>query len=144
MTRAPIPASDRAARSTARHRVAFYETDAMGIVHHANYVRFLEEARVVWMDEHDRPYREYAAEGLHFATTSVELRYLRSAAFDDRLATTAWLEWVRGASLRMAYEIRRGDDLIARGATEHAMVDLAGRPRRIPRERRAVLLTRCA
>ena len=116
----------------------------MGIVHHANYVRFLEEARVVWMDEHDRPYREYAAEGLHFATTSVELHYLRSSAFDDVLAITTWLEWVRGASLRMAYEIRRGVDLVARGATEHAMVDLSGRPRRIPPERRAVLLTRCS
>jgi len=114
----------------------------MGIVHHANYVRFLEEARVVWMDEHDRPYREYAAEGLHFATTAIELRYLRSAVFDDVLAITTWPEWVRGASLRMAYEIRRGDELLAAGASEHAMVDLDGRPRRIPAEQLAVLRER--
>ena len=46
---------------------------------------------------------------------------------------------MRGASLRMAYEIRRGDELLVRGATEHAMVDLEGRLRRIPRERRAEL-----
>jgi acyl-CoA thioester hydrolase len=131
-----------AACSTIEHRVAFYETDAMGIVHHSNYVRFLELARVVWMDEHDRPYREYAAEGLHFATTAVELHYHRSAAFDDVLAVTTWMEWVRRASLRMAYEIRRGDERIASGASEHAMVDLAGRPRGIPPERRARLLTR--
>lgn len=128
-----------AARSTLEHRVAFYETDAMGIVHHSNYVRFLELARVVWMDEHDRPYREYAAAGLHFATTAVELHYHRSAAFDDVLAVTTWLEWVKRASLRMAYEIRRGGELVASGATEHAMVDLQGRPRGIPPERRAVL-----
>ena len=135
-----IPAG--AACSTLRHRVAFYETDAMGIVHHSNYVRFLELARVVWMDEHDRPYREYAAEGLHFATTAVELRYHRSAAFDDVLAVTTWMEWVKRASLRMGYEIRRAEALIASGATEHAMVDLAGRPRGIPAERRALLVTR--
>ena len=144
MRSAPSPEAGRAARATARHRVAFYETDAMGIVHHANYVRFLEEARVVWMDEHDRPYREYAAEGLHFATTSVELRYLRSAAFDDVVEITTWLEWVRGASLRMAYGIRRGGELLAQGATEHAMVDLEGRPRRIPPDRRAVLQSRAS
>jgi acyl-CoA thioester hydrolase len=132
-----VPAG--AARSTLRHRVAFYETDAMGIVHHANYVRFLELARVVWMDEHDRPYREYAAEGLHFATTAVELRYHRSAAFDDVLDVTTWMEWVKRASLRMAYEIRRGDERVASGATEHAMVDREGRPRGIPPERLAVL-----
>lgn len=122
-----------------RHRVAFYETDAMGIVHHANYVRYLELARVVWMDEHDRPYREYAAEGLHFATTRVEIDYKRSAAFDDRLDVAVWLAWIRGASLGMEYEIRRDDELVATARTAHAMVDLDGRPRRIPAERRAAL-----
>ena len=111
----------------------------MGIVHHANYVRFLELVRVVWMDEHDRPYREYAAEGLHFATTRVEIDYRRSASFDDHLDITTWMEWVRGVSLRMAYQIHRGDELVATAATEHAMVDLDGRPHRIPPERRKIL-----
>jgi acyl-CoA thioester hydrolase len=138
----PPPAG--VARTTLRHRVAFYETDAMAIVHHANYVRFLELVRVVWMDEHDRPYREYAAEGLHFATTRVEIDYRRSASFDDAIDITAWMEWVRGASLGMAYQIHRGDDLVATAATEHAMVDLEGRPRRIPPDRRKVLLQRVA
>jgi acyl-CoA thioester hydrolase len=133
-----------AAQATLRHRVAFYETDAMGIVHHANYVRFLEEARVVWLDEHDRPYRDYAAEGLHFATTHVEVDYRKSARFDDWLDVTTWMEWVRGVSLRMAYEIRRGGELVATAATEHAMVDLQGRPSRIPADRRALLLQRLA
>jgi len=133
-----------AARSTHRHRVAFYETDAMGIVHHSNYVRFFELARVLWMDEHDRPYREYAAEGLHFATTRIEVHYRRSARFDDVLEITTWMEWVRRASLRMAYEIRRGDERVASGASEHAMVDLDGRPRGIPPARRTVLHSRLA
>src|SRR5512143_1026777 len=141
--RAPSPPPG-AACTTLRHRVAFYETDAMGIVHHANYVRFLELVRVVWMDEHDRPYREYAAEGLHFATTRVEIDYRRSASFDDVLEITAWLVWVRGVSLGMAYEIRRGDEVVATAATEHAMVDLQGRPHRIPAERRALLANRVA
>jgi acyl-CoA thioester hydrolase len=138
----PPPAG--AACTRIRPRVAFYETDAMAIVHHANYVRFLELVRVVWMDEHDRPYREYAAEGLHFATTRVEIDYRRSASFDDAIDITAWMEWVRGASLGMAYQIHRGDDLVATAATEHAMVDLEGRPRRIPPDRRKVLLQRVA
>ncbi|RIK92397.1 MAG: thioesterase [Proteobacteria bacterium] len=136
---APAPS---AARTTLRHRVAFYETDAMGIVHHANYVRYLELARVAWMDDHDRPYREWAASGLHFATTRVEVAYKRSAAFDDRLDVTVWLEWLRGASLGMAYEIRCGDALVATARTEHAMVDRDGRPHRMPPERRASL-ARC-
>jgi acyl-CoA thioester hydrolase len=125
--------------STIEHRVPFYETDAMGVVHHSNYVRYLELARIVWLDDHHRPYREYVAEGLHFATTRVEVDYLRPAAYDDVLRVSTWLEWVRGASLRMAYEIRCGDVAVCRAATEHAVVDLDGRLRRIPRERRAEL-----
>ena len=123
-------------RSTVQHRVPFYETDAMGIVHHANYVRYLELARIAWMDQHDRPYREYMADGLHFSTTRVDLRYVRSAAFDDVLDVSTWIEWVGGASLGMAYEIDRDGARVAEGITEHAMVDGSGRPRRIPAERR--------
>jgi acyl-CoA thioester hydrolase len=123
-------------RSIFRHRVPFYETDAMGIVHHANYVRYLELARIAWMDEHDRPYRDYIADGLHFSTTRVDLHYLRPAGFDDMLDVATWIEWVGGASLCMGYAIERGGLRIAEGITEHAMVDVGGRPRRIPAERR--------
>ena len=104
-------------RSSYRHRVPFYETDAMGIVHHANYVRYLEVARIAWMDEHDRPYREYIADGLHFSTTRVDLQYLRSASFDDVLDVATWIEWVGGASLCMAYDIDRDGQRIAAGIT---------------------------
>jgi acyl-CoA thioester hydrolase len=116
--------------------VPFYETDAMGIVHHSNYVRYLELARIQWLDEHDQPYRDYVAEGLHYATTHVEVDYVRTVAYDEVLEIRVWLEEVRGASLRMAYALERSDELVATAATEHALVDLDGRPRRIPRERR--------
>jgi acyl-CoA thioester hydrolase len=126
-----------------RHRVPFYETDAMGLVHHANYVRFLELARIRWMDEHHRPYREYVAEGLHFATTRVEVDYRRGLRFDDEVEIAVWLAWARGASLRMEYALSRIDgtdaQLVARAATEHAMVDTSGRVRRIPEAQRRAM-----
>jgi acyl-CoA thioester hydrolase len=126
-------------RSILVHRVPFYETDAMGIVHHANYVRWLELARIVWMDEHDRPYREWMEQGFHFATTRVEVGYRRAAVFDDRVAVAVWLEWVAGASLAMVYEIDRAGERIATALTEHALVGTDGRPRRLPPEHRARL-----
>ena len=124
-----------ATTSTVRHRIPFYETDAMGIVHHSNYVRYFELARVVWLDEHDLPYRKVIEQGMHYATTRVEISYHRPTRFDDEIEITTWLDWVRGASLRMAYVIRFGGVNIATGATEHAAVDLEGRLRRLPRER---------
>ena len=136
MPRRPCEPPPDIASSTVRHRVPFYETDAMGVVHHSNYVRYLELARIRWLDEHHRSYREYVAESQHFATTHVEVDYYRSAAFDDEIGITAWLEWIRGASLRMAYRLTASEGLICSGATEHALVDLRGRVQRIPREQR--------
>ena len=121
--------------SSVRHRVPFYETDAMGVVHHSNFVRYLELARIVWLDEHDLPYRKVVEQGIHYATTKVEVAYHRAARFDDVIEIFTWIEWARGASLRMAYVLRSGGATVATGATEHAAVDLEGRVRRLPRER---------
>jgi acyl-CoA thioester hydrolase len=118
------------------HRIAFYETDAMTVVHHANYLHFFERARVAWLQEHDQPYTEYVDQDIHFAVTQAQVDYHRSSRFDDLLRTTTWMEWVRGASLSMAYRVERDGELIASGRTEHAAVSGEGRVRRIPREQR--------
>ena len=114
----------------------------MGVVHHANFLRHFEDARVVWLEEHDEPYTAYMDRGLHFATTRVEIDYHQSARFDDRIVVETWLEKIRGASLRMAYRITRGDEVLVSGATEHAAVDTEGRLRRIPKDRRANMKTK--
>lgn len=113
----------------------------MGIVHHANYLRFFEQARVVWLEEYDQPYSRYIEADLHFAVTRVEMNHHKSARFDDRLEVQTWLERIRGASLRMAYRITCGGELIVTGATEHACVDGEGRVRRIPKDRRLSMKT---
>jgi acyl-CoA thioester hydrolase len=116
--------------------VPFYETDAMGVVHHSNYVRYLEIARITWLDEHDQSYAKYIEMGRHFATTRVEVDYKRAVRFDDTIEVAVWLDWVRNASLRLCYALRCDDALVATATTEHASVDMDGRARRIPRDRR--------
>lgn len=135
MPRPRVAPPEGARVSSVRHRVPFYETDAMGIVHHANHVRWLELARVVWMDEHDRPYRLYLAEGTHFATTRVEVDYLGAARFDDEVEIETWLAAVGRVSLRMDYRVRCRGLPVAAASTGHAFVDDAGRPKRLARER---------
>ncbi len=107
----------------------------MGIVHHANYVLYLERARVLWLDEHDQPYRAYIDQGIHYATTRVELDYQRAARFDDSIEISAWLDWIRGASLRMNYQLICAGSQIASASTVHASVNSEGLVRRLPKER---------
>ena len=64
----------------------FYDTDAMGVVHHARYVHYLELVRVRLLEEHHRPYTDYVERGLHFAVTRLGLDYHRGVGFDARLA----------------------------------------------------------
>ena len=122
--------------------MAFYETDAMGVVHHANYLHLFERGRVLWLEQHHRPYTEYIERDLHFAVTQAQVEYHGPARFDDRLTVTTWLAWVRGASLAMRYTVACGDRLITTGTTEHAAINGSGRVRRIPREDRAELRKR--
>jgi len=124
---------------TMKHRVGFYETDAMGIVHHSNYLRFFENARVVWLETHDKSYPEWLEMGLHLAVTQAHLDYRQSARFDDILEVTTWLEWVRGASLAMAYSIVCRSELLVTGRTEHASINDEGQVRRIPKDDRTRL-----
>jgi acyl-CoA thioester hydrolase len=126
-----------------RHRVGFYQTDAMGIMHHANYLHLLETSRVVWLEQHDRSYREYIAQDLHLVVTRVDVKYRQAARFDDELSIAVELDWLRFASLGMRYTIHRGEQLVATASTEHAVVGSNGRPTRLPaeiRERLARLL----
>jgi acyl-CoA thioester hydrolase len=128
-----------AATSTTSYRVPFFDTDAMGVVHHANYLHYLELARVRYLEEHDQPYRLYVESGRHFAVTRCDVRYRGAARFDDELAVRCWLTEVGGATVTIAYRIERDDELLVSATTEHALIDGDGHPRRIPRERRASL-----
>jgi len=112
----------------------------MGIVHHSNHVRYFELGRIGFLEQHDQPYEQYVASGMHFATTRVEVDYHRPARFADVVEITVWAEAVRFASLRMTYILRVGDDVVATGATEHAAVDESGKVRRLPKPRREALL----
>jgi len=91
------PPADAAATSIV-HRVPFFETDAMGVVHHSNYVRWLEVARIRWLAEHHRPYPEYVAAGRHFAVIRLEVDYRLPVAFDEEVTVTVWPEWAKAAT----------------------------------------------
>jgi acyl-CoA thioester hydrolase len=117
-------------------RVRFVETDAMGVVHHSNYLVWFEAARVAWMDAAGMPYAEVAAGGNHFAVTSAHVAYRASARFGDTVWVTAALGLLRSRQVRFDYSVHNLDTgaLLATGYTEHICVDLAGKMAKIPAE----------
>jgi len=125
------------------YTVPFFDTDAMGIVHHANYVRYLELGRVQYLRDHDRPYTEYLSRGYHVAVVGVETEYLRSTRFSDSLSIVCWLSWVRAASMGFGYLVLRDDELVLTGRTDHAVINDEGRPVRIPQELQRALCRLC-
>jgi len=114
-------------------RVRFAETDAMGIVHHSNYIIWFEAGRVAWMDAVSMPYTEVAAGGNHFAVTGVQVQYRTPARFDDRLQVITRLVKLRSRQVSFAYEVRNAEnELLVTGGSDHICVDLEGRMAKIP------------
>ena len=132
---------DGALITRAIHTVAFYETDAMGVVHHSNYVRFLEHARVQFLAEHDRPYQDIVRDGFHVPVTRIAVSYHWPCRFADKVEVSCWLAWARHASFGFAYSLRVGERTVASAESDHAIVDLEGRPIRIPEPMRQRMQT---
>ena len=113
-------------------RVRFAETDAMGVMHHASYVAFLEETRVEYLRDLGRPYGELRAEGFDLAVLEVFVQYRASARFDDQVTVHTRVREMRGASFQMDYLLMIDGSVCASGATVHGVVDKNGRTTRAP------------
>ena len=125
-----------AATEPFRHalRVYWEDTDAGGIVFYANYLKFFERARTEWL--RSRGVQQQAlreATGAIFVVVDTQLRFLRPARLDDLLDVTALPTETGRASMRIAQQAWRGEELLAEGDIRIGCVDAATlRPRRFP------------
>ena len=113
--------------------VRFAETDAQGVAHNAAYLVWYEVARIEYLARFRDGYKGLQAEGYEALTTESHVRYLKPVFFDDRLTINARVVDVRGARFRYEYVLARGDEVVADGWTQHAVVDRETlRPTRFP------------
>jgi acyl-CoA thioester hydrolase len=118
--------------------VRYAETDQMKVVHHANYVIWFELARTNLCALSGHRYADVERLGYLLMVTAVELRYRHPALYGDTVRVVCWAERLASRGVHFAYEVRRGDDLLATGRTEHVWIDAAtGRPCRTPEPLRA-------
>jgi len=119
----------------ARIRVRYADTDAMGVVYHANYLAYFEVARVEALRQIGADYASVVAHGLHLVVIEAHARYVKGAGFDDLLLVHTALGSLSAARFSFNYRVQRETDgaPIATGETVHACVDaLTRRPRRLP------------
>lgn len=114
-------------------RVYWEDTDAGGVVYHAQYLAFLERARSEWMralGDQDAMRREL---DLVFVVRAMQVDFRRPARLDDLLEATVALRECRRASLVMAQAVRRGDELLLDATVRIASLHAGTfRPRPIP------------
>jgi acyl-CoA thioester hydrolase len=117
-------------------RVIYGDTDQMGIVYYANYLRFFEAGRNEFIRAKGLRYRDFeAAYQLRLPVTEANVRYLQPARYDDLLRIETSLEETRRASAAFGYRLLREDgQLLVTGRTVHACVDLTGKICRLPGE----------
>ena len=114
-------------------RVIYGDTDQMGVVYYANYLRFFEAGRNEFIRARGMRYRDFEVDhGLRLPVTEAQVRYRTPARYDDLLTVETTLVELRRASARFGYRVLRGEEVLATGATVHACVDLEGRVQRLP------------
>ncbi len=113
-------------------RVRFAETDAMGIVHHAAYLPYFEEARVAFLRAIDHPYPSVRDEGFEFTVLEAFARYVRPLRFDDVVRVHVGVGAVTRATFQLAYLLTVDGNQCATGVTVHGCVTPQGQAVRLP------------
>jgi acyl-CoA thioester hydrolase len=113
-------------------RVIFGDTDQMGVVYYANYLRYFESARAAYWRGLGKSYADLVEWGVALPVIEAHCNYKRPAHYEDLLVVETRVSELRGASLRFAYVVTRGGGVLAEGFTRHAVIGNDGKPRALP------------
>jgi acyl-CoA thioester hydrolase len=113
-------------------RVRYYETDAQGYVHHANYLKYFELARVEQLLALGHDYAQLERDGIILVVNKISCKYHRPCKFGDTLRLSIRTVRARGARIDHEYRLWRGNELLAEAESTLACVDRLGRVQRLP------------
>lgn len=111
------------------HNVQYYETDKMGIVHHSNYIRWMEEARVDYMNEMGWGYERLEEQRVTSPTVSVSCEYKTSTTFGDLVSIAMEIKKYNGAVLEVEYHMTNADtgEIVAEAKSKHCFLGKDGK-----------------
>lgn len=117
------------------HTVNYYETDKMGITHHSNYIRWMEEARIDFLSQIGWDYARLEEMGIISPVLSVSCDYKKTTTFPDKISISVAVKEFKGVKLHLSYEMRHENgDIVCTGTTSHAFLNAEGRPIRMNQE----------
>lgn len=115
------------------HRVKFFDTDTMGVVHHANYIRWFETGRVEFLRALGLTLSEMMDDGILFPIVEVSAKFHAPAKFDDEIEIETRAEALTRAKMKFVYAIRRrGDEKILADGTSTNVFTCDGKICRLP------------
>lgn len=117
------------------HTVQYYETDKMGITHHSNYIRWMEEARVDFLSQIGWDYARLEEMGIISPVLSVTCDYRKTTTFSDQVSISVSVKEFKGVKLHLAYEMKDKDGkVVCQGTSSHAFLSREGKPVRMKQE----------
>ncbi len=116
-------------------RVPFADTDLMGVVHHSNYLRYFEVARISWLKDNGIKYSEWADKGMHLPVVEISCRYRKPIRFDDLIIISVKPS-ITGARAVFNYEVKNKNtgELHATGFTHHVAIDQTFKIIKMPKD----------
>lgn len=110
-----------------QHTVQYYETDKMGIVHHSNYIRWMEEARIDFLNQIGWNYKTMEDNGIISPVTSVESKFKCNTEFGDVISIEVQVDEFKGIRLKLRYVMKKGETVVNEAYSEHCFLDSEGK-----------------
>ena len=113
--------------------INYYETDKMGIVHHSNYVRFLEEARCSMLKKLGMPYSSFEENGIMIPVLGVNCTFKHHVTFNDIILIKLYVKEFNGVRFTMGYTAteKNTGEVVFTGETRHCFTDNNLKPIRL-------------
>lgn len=109
-------------------KVNYYETDQMGVVHHSNYIRWMEETRVAYLEKIGVGYDKMEADDVISPVLSVNCDFKKPLKFGEEFSIDLYVTLFDGIRLQFEYEIKRDGEICVLGKSSHCFVDRKFRP----------------
>lgn len=111
-----------------RHKVNYYETDKMQFTHHSNYIRFMEEARVDFMEQMGWGYDKMEEAGIISPVLKVECEFKKSTTYPDVIEIAVKVLEFSRTRFKIGYTMTVGDKIVCTASSEHCFLNENGRP----------------